>query len=227
MSYNPKINLDGTYAPFYGWSVISNSCTDLKFLENYIRKHNWLSHYFSALPSKSYHMTIYNIWSNGKHLLPHQNKFLKQNFTKDECIVLEMKSKQIGLFNPNDCIDSLLYQIQHKINKKCEWKKPIKLKIKNILYNGNTIRLSLQPTKEIQKADYLRDEITKICGEHDGMGSYHITLAYKYKDINQETANIINQELLNMNALLEEQTIILDVPFVCFFENMTEFKPFD
>jgi hypothetical protein len=73
--YTVKINTNGEYRNFYGWTVISMIENDLKFIENYISNHNTLRKYFSALPSTSYHMTVYNIWCNGKGLLNHQKKF--------------------------------------------------------------------------------------------------------------------------------------------------------
>jgi len=64
------------------------------------------------------------------------------------------------------------------------------------------------------------------CNRDDNMGSYHITLAYKYKNIDDQTAYNIKKELETINLLFEDQPIILNKPFVCYFKDMTEFKLF-
>jgi hypothetical protein len=58
------------------------------------------------------------------------------------------------------------------------------------------------------------------------MKLYHITLAYKYKDIDEESNKKIAHEICILNMLLDQQTIILNKPFVCYFSDMKEFVPF-
>jgi len=58
------------------------------------------------------------------------------------------------------------------------------------------------------------------------MGGYHITLAYKYKDIPLEVQEVINNEIKTLNILLKNQTIILSKPSVKYFTNMKNFVPF-
>ena len=94
--YNPKINDKGEYTPFYGWSVILNIDTDLKFIENYIKNNNMINKYYSALPSESYHMTLYNIWCNGSELLNHQKRVIDTNFAPDMIELLGKQSKNIN-----------------------------------------------------------------------------------------------------------------------------------
>ena len=80
MQYNAKININGEYTKFYGWSIILPVENDLKFIENFIKNNNVLNKFFSGLPSSSYHMTLYNLWSNGNELIPNQKEFIKKNF---------------------------------------------------------------------------------------------------------------------------------------------------
>lgn len=225
IQYNVKINNNGEYRNFYGWTVISMVENDLKFIENYISKHNTLSKYFSALPSSSYHMTIYNLWCNGKHFLPHQKKIIEQNFPKEKIKDLENESK-IGFFNPNGCINDLLYRLHFECQQntfdKCT------LTIKQIGYNGSTISIAFdQKLSVFESINTGRNNITKICGENDDMGRYHITLAYRYADLDQATLNVINHEMYILNILLADQTITIDKPSVRSFSDMTKFVPFE
>lgn len=225
MQYNPKISQNGTYIDFYGWSVISMLDNDLKFIENYISSHNILNKYFATLPSETYHMTLYNIWCNGKRLLNHQQRFIQQNFSKDNAITLENESKKYNNhFNPGGCINDLLFKLSFICNN--HYYKKEKIKIKSIKYNGNTIRLSLTHSSKFDKINKIRDNCINVCEENDGMGSYHVTLAYKYKDIDTDTFKLIDDEIKILNILLKNQTITLSNPSVRYFTNMRNFVPF-
>ena len=74
-----------------------------------------------------------------------------------------------------------------------------KIKIKSIKYNGNTIRLSLTHSSKFDKINKIRDNCINVCEENDGMGSYHVTLAYKYKDIDTDTFKLIDDEIKKSN----------------------------
>jgi hypothetical protein len=223
MQFNAKINTDGEYRQFHGWTVICDIKNDMKFIENYIKHHNTLSKYFSALPQSSYHITLYNIWSNGRPLLNHQKKYIEHNlpFQKNK---LEDISKQQDFFNPGECINNLLYKLAYECNQDT-WEE-IRLKIKNVVFNGNTIRISVKKWHVLDKMNNIRKRLTDICENDDGMGSYHVTLAYKYKDINEEEKKKIDHEVGILNLLLKDQSFILKRPSVCYFSNMKEFKPF-
>ena len=76
--HNKKINNKGEYIPFHGWTVVANVHDSFKMIENYIKNSPELSKCFGALPSESYHVTIYNIWSQGcsKRDLPNMEGWL-------------------------------------------------------------------------------------------------------------------------------------------------------
>ena len=226
MQYNPKISKDGTYQDFYGWSVISMLDNDLKFIENYISNHNLLNTYFSALPSESYHMTLYNIWCNGNLLLDHQRRFIQKNYNKNDITRIENESKKFNNnFNPGGCINDLLFKLSF-VCKNQKHKKE-RIQIKNIKYNGNTIRLSFtNESKKFNNINEIRKKCINVCERNDGMGSYHITLAYKYRDIDEKTRILINNEIQILNILLKNQTITLSNPSVKYFTNMKNFIPF-
>jgi len=194
---------------------------DFKFIENYIAKNQTLSQYFSPLPSSSYHMTIYNLWCNGKELLNHQKRSLAAIYPPNECSRLSEEAMEIGsFFNPEHCIDGLLYKLHFE--SRDAWKS-LKLKVKKVHYNGNTLRISVKNTKSLEKMDKYRETVTKTCEREDGMGSYHMTLAYKYRNIEDTAA--VEHEVGILNMLLEGQTISLGCPQICSFTDMSAFKP--
>ena len=79
--YNAKLTTEGKYTPFHSWGVLSLVKTDLKFIENFIKYNNILNKYFSALPSTSYHITVYSLWYNGIPLINHQKRIINLNYS--------------------------------------------------------------------------------------------------------------------------------------------------
>ena len=55
-----------------------------------------------------------------------------------------------------------------------------------MFYNGNTIRISVKKWPVLDKMNNMRKRLTDICNNEDGMESYHVTLGYKYKNIDDE-----------------------------------------
>tara|TARA_B110000037_G_C16868459_1_gene403042 strand:- start:206 stop:445 length:240 start_codon:yes stop_codon:yes gene_type:complete len=74
--------------------------------------------------------------------------------------------------------------------------------------------------------DKFRNKLIKVCEEDDFMGSYHVTLGYKYRDSSTTHNETIAEQVEILNTLLIGQTVTLNNPFVCCFENMTAFKSF-
>lgn len=221
--YNCKINKNGTYRKFYGWSVISMVQNDLRFIYNYIRNSN-LNNYFSALPSSSYHMTIYNIWCNGSELIPYQERFIKDEFGDDEKIKEELEEVGIGFFNPNNLMDTLF----DELNNECStyYQNTTKLNIKNVVYTGGNIQIRLSDSKSFSGLTNLRDILISTGEYDDQMSCYHITLAYQYKDIPPDEIPIIEKSLNMLNKLLNKQSVIIDKPCVYSFRDMTAFTKY-
>jgi hypothetical protein len=224
MQYNAKINTNGEYTKFYGWSIILPVENDLKFIENFIKNNNVLNKFFSGLPSSSYHMTLYNLWSNGNELIPHQKEFIKKNFSEIEQKELEIKSKSLEFFNPKGCINDLLFKLHFICDQSMITN--LKFKINKVVYTGNTLQILLESSVLFDNINKLRQVFTNVCQFDDNMKLYHITLAYKYKDIDEESNKKIVHEICILNMLLDQQTIILNKPFVCYFSDMKEFVPF-
>lgn len=223
MQYNPKIDTDGQYLPFYGWSVISMVKSDLKIIENIIKQNSVLNLYFSALSSSSYHMTLYNIWANRSPLISHQLKNLIKSYDI-EMIDIFKKNSEIGFFNPDGCIDDLLYKLQYYC--KDTWDQ-ITFKIDAVEFTGNTLQITLKKSPSFINVDKVRNKMIEIVEKNDNMKKYHITLAYKYKDINLIDKNKIMEEISFFNVLLKDQTVTIKAPFVCYFSSMKSFEPFE
>lgn len=191
MQFNPKINTDGKYRNYEGWSVISMLENDFKFLENYIQKNNLLKSYFSALPSTSYHITIHTIWSEGS---PQLKSLYRYNY-------------------------SLLYRLFLECNKDT-WS-TLQLKIEKIYFNEENIGILI---KRQPVMDRLAKTCATICENNiDNIPNYHVTLAYKYKDINDKDLEKIRHEVNILNILFENQTVNIKRPSVYSFSDMTKY----
>ena len=222
--YNKKINVNGEYTPCYGWTSVLDIKTDLKFAENYIKYNTIISKYFSVLPCKSYHMTLYNIWSNGRRLLPHQQRCLKMYNEKD---LKEYASKYNDFFNPMKSMNELLYKLYYTVDKMSDWKE-LKLKVQSLVYTGNNIQIQLEMKgKNIDTLNSIRKKMINICEIDDNLCVFHITLGYQYKTINQDDIEILQRELNTLNVLLYNYVIIVDRPRICSFKDMTSFDDFE
>lgn len=215
-----KIQPNGIYERFCGYTVIANVENDFRNIEEYIRK-SVLSKYFSALPSSSYHITIYNIWANTNPLLKQQKNAVDNepsHFFREK---LQQQSKSIGFFNPNGCLDKLFRDI-HILCQTNGWNQ-IQLVIDKIYYNGKTLGLTLYQTQDIQTMTNLRSKLIDTCGRNDCMGGYHITLGYKYRELNE---NEVHDAIKHLNSKLSKKVINISMPRLCSYEDMTFFQSY-
>jgi len=91
--YNKKVNTDGTYRDFYGYTTVSMAKDNLSSIEKFITDSEILSKYYAPLPSSSYHMTVFNVWCQNQENLPVFKKFLNEMKRK-----LEKKKEKSILF---------------------------------------------------------------------------------------------------------------------------------
>lgn len=232
-----KINEDGSYIPFFGWSVISEVKNDLKFLENYLIYNNHIKNHFTPLPSSSYHVTLYNIWCISDNLLECQKKELN-NYSIEKQQILLKKTRNDNYFNHNRCMDNLLYKLHSCIIKE-KWHKKVELEFDKVYYNGSTIGISFKSTKHIDYLDNIRSKMINLCKKDDNMRRYHITLAYQYKSFNEDYGEDYGEddddededdedklmnEISKLNILLSGQTFTLYKPDVYYFNDMTKFN---
>jgi hypothetical protein len=216
-----KINSKGEYQPFYGWSVICNLNIDYSFIYNFLNDNQLFCEYFTPLISSSYHMTVYNIWCNGQKLITHQEKFIRKHFD-DKYEELCDNAKKVGYFNPGNCMDNLLEELQVLINNH-KWNNT-KITYDRIMYSGNTLVMLFKIDDDFS-VNQIRESIIKKLDRNDNMYCYHITLGYQYKEIPESVKTQLSDEVQKLNIILQKQQFILEKPFVCSFENMTKFKP--
>ena len=220
--YNRKINILGQYTEYYGYTVISLLSNDMKFIENFLRNNHIISKYISALPTSSYHMTIYNIWSNGGKLIPHQKKFINNHFPNDVKQLTE-QSKMIGQFNPGGCIDELLAHLGNECRQaKLDLNR---LQILRAEYNKFNILLIVGVSPQLKEITELRQKLETACERNDKMGWYHVTVGYTFKNIPPDDEEKIIKEVEILNILLKGQTFSLQQPNVHYFTSMEYFHP--
>ena len=217
-----KINDRGEFLPFYGWTAIMEIENSVSFIEKFIESNSVLKKYFSPLPAKSYHMTLYNIWCNGRELLPYQKWYINEKFPKNIEEYIN-KSKNYGLFNPNNCMEALLQHLQCLLDE--EWEKTV-FKCCNISHQGSTLTIFVEGNEDrLQHINKLRQNFISSTGIDDNMSYYHITLAYQYKDIPVEDKNKVLYEIKNLSNLMNNYEFNLTKPFVASFNDMTKFTP--
>lgn len=213
--YNSKINHDGAYAPFYGYTVICNCKNDMKIIENYLRYNRYISYYFSPLPSSSYHVTLYNIWCNFKELLNPQKDIVAKNPS------LKSRSKELGFFNPENCLNPLFKKISDYCSTHVS---TFELVCDKIVYTGGTIALIFKINAVVDNISSIRKDLTNIVGKSDGMGRFHMTLGYKYKDIDQLGIERLEEELYILNCIIRNTKIVFESPKLNSFESMLSFE---
>lgn len=224
MSHTTKIVADGIYARLYGWTVISKVENDLKFIENFITHNNILSPYFLAMPSSSYNIRLYNLWSNLQSLLPEQQEAINNEHYSDTKEELEIQARSIGWFNPKNCLQKVFTNIdnvcrENKYDKIC-------VTIDRVVFSGGMIFLSLKNSPEIDKIDMVRNKILEFY-EKDDIMSYMIPLAHIYKDIPKKIEEKISYQVNVLNALLSNQTITLSEPGLYSFSSMKTYQKYN
>lgn len=224
MAYNLKINNNGTYRKFVGWTVICPVEYNMKFIENFISKNNVLSSYFSALPSSSYHVTLYNIWCNFKKLLKPQQDYIDKEPVDDIKEQLEQQSRNVGWFNPENCMNKMFTKL-HKHCEENKWNKN-SLVINKVLFNGHTIRLTFKRSDNFDKVRKLRKDLIEVGEHNDNMSYLHMTLAYKFKDLTKEDTEKIKREIDVLNIILTDQPVVLSHGSLHYFTDMKKFIPF-
>jgi hypothetical protein len=221
LQYSSKVNIDGTWRKFPGWTVISSVLTDLKFLENLIIFNNVLNKYFSPLPSSSYHVTLYNIWSVNSPLLTPQKEYISTLPLETQEAMLEY-SRSNELFNLNGCMNNMLYDFHNTCET--QWKS-VKLTINKVIYDGNTISITFIKNEPRECITKCRKKLIDTANKTDHMKCLHMTLAYKCKKTCDNDKLEIHNELQTLNLILKNQTLEIRNPQVCSFEDMTEFIP--
>lgn len=243
VSYSGKVNTDGSYRLFRGTTVIS-MCTaeyknKLSHLHNYI-KSSPLSEYFSPLSPNSYHMTVYNIWCEPMNLIPSQmdhyysvreqlkndysDEFDNINSNEHEKVFKQYVDNYSNSTNHNiEILDPLMIEGDNYLQSKFK-NNTLKANIKNIGYRG-TIQISLAVDNNTQsKLNEVRSKLTSAFRRDDSKLQWHLTLAYRYKNIPDDKKEIIETEIIKLNKLVENiKTIDMEIPKMTWFNSMNNF----
>ena len=249
-AYNRKVNTDGSYRPFHGYTVVSMLENDLSCVENYIKNNKLLSSYFAPLPSRSYHMTVFNIWSHSNNLLPMQKNWLltmKENFLKTEMDIERMKKeypeRPIPYLEPYDLFKKKYYEeimatdskyyinkdlfneLMFNIDKVCDHQNFIGRGIAESSFEGLGISVLLDDSSNKQWVKQ-RSVITPLVGHNDSNLSPHITLGYRYKNIPIESKISVKFELDKMNQFVNSKIqngLTFLEPRATWFPDMTKY----
>jgi len=222
--YNLKINKDGTYRSFLGYTIISMIKNDLNFIEIFLRD-STLSKYFSPLPSNTYHMTLFNIWCHKSPLLKYHDDILKKNYKQEIYLNYKeyYKSEKLKYwFDPLKYLDNLMISLgiickNHKLND-------IESQNINLIISASTLQLAVLIDKNmLNKINNFRNDCKNICGKEDKGLKFHITLAYQYKDIPENDYNILNKELETLSNLIKNIKINFNDPEPYIFDSMINY----
>lgn len=222
--YNRKINKDGTYPEYHGWTVISKARDDMKFVENFISYNNILRQYFSALPANSYHVTVNGIWRNGKALLKYQKRWFKNQSPVEQENIRKNTQRPDIYFNPDGFLSGLFYQL-HSLCEKYGWN-TMTLVVEEVYSTGKVIGIRFVNTVNFNQFNTLKERIIKALEKKvDPFPQYHMTLAYAFKDIPKNQLGVVENNVKILNRLLSGQTITLIKPDVHYYSKMGSYVP--
>ena len=238
-AYNIKVNIDGSYRPFFGYTVVAMLETDLSFVEFYIKNNKILANYFSPLPFVSYHMTVFNIWCPSKKLLPIQNAWLigaennfiqsqidplpynqTYSFFKEEYLKCASGQNLCGFIN-----DDLFVGLMSKVSTICIRKEFTGKIMAESSVSGLKLGVVLDEKSQVQW-NKQRSLIAPIVGHKDRNLSPHITLAYRYKDIPSDKLYEVQEELEKLNSFMSSKItndLKFSAPLSNWFTDMTNY----
>lgn len=205
-----KINAEGRYIPFWGYTVISMVDKPTAAVEEYIKSTKTLSQYLTPLPSSSYHVTMYDIFS--------QRTPLKRYFPKSCNIPPVSQWPQVVRKLGSDLSaaqEQCLGVVQNITFFKHNFNLP-KAGFRGFLVEG-----SITNQEEVSK---LRNKCSSIFEKKDGERIFHLTLGYTFRDIDDDAMEKINEELRILWEILPAH-YRLKRPNVYYFEKISEFIP--
>lgn len=218
-SPNAKINREGVYQPFYGYTVVAMVKPYFTAIEAFIKASS-LGKYFKALPHDTYHMTIFNIYVMGvQPYIPPIKKWMKENHIPSLSPIdwLPPNAMDKENLDTNSYLDSL--------NKD--------LKITKAKLYGSKKSLTIQVEMDDESWDHIRAIRKRIgtiygCDDPslDTRGAYHITLAYGFnKHIDDPN---IKSDFQKLYVMVKESftNISLQQPNLYLFSAMDTYLPY-
>lgn len=218
-SPNKKINYEGVYQPFYGYTVVAMVESNLNHIEAFIKASS-LGKYFKALPHDTYHMTIFNIYVMGDQpYIPPIKKWMEENHISSISPIDWLPPTAMDKEN----LDTTRYL--DSINKD--------LKVTKAKLYGSKKSLTIQIEMDDESWDHIRairEHIGAIYGCKDpglnSRGAYHITLAYGFtKHIVDPNVSRDFQKLCDM-VKISFTNISLQQPNLYLFSAMDTYLPY-
>ena len=203
-----KITNTGVYIPYNGITVIHkvhHKHRDLmQRIERTIKRSPTVSRFWSALPAKSYHMTLHDV--DSQLGVSDEIWIATANARTDTWKALSRELDNYRHFKPVGTIRSFYHRGTI----------------------GIEVALSYQDT---QVAEEIRAKLCNITGTALRRRVYHITLAYQYAEIDPATTPQIVAELETITNLITSSfpalNIELDDAELCSFNTMKAFDTWD
>ena len=213
LSVFDKIDFEGNYLPFYGYTIIS-MVSDRKGAptrwEEYLQKAPTLRAHMAPLPASSYHATIYNIFTQRK---------VPSRYTSKSGLVPSSHWTSSHRMLQQDM--SHAQDVCKKVKGNIKF---LKTRINKHRHPGSaiSIRGTLSMSEEVSVIEGKLREIFVDIG--NPIKFHHITLGYIFKEIGDDDFKRINEELQKLWDQVPDE-ILLDIPNVYYFETMKEFLP--
>nr|QBK89835.1 MAG: protein of unknown function DUF1868 [Pithovirus LCPAC101] len=100
----------------------------------------------------------------------------------------------------------------------------INVKIKNIVNRGTIqISVSILNNKILDDINDTRYHLTNLFSRDDSKLQFHITLAYRYKNIDPCDEDMVREEIYKMNQLLDKDIITIKSPKMAWFQSMNNY----
>ena len=203
-----KVDKNGVYSRFPGVTIISFLSKENKTAFEEFR--NWVvtemtifTKYYSMLPVSSYHATLKNHTVLGRN---NEISYLEKIITN--------------------------FQLYEKIKKVCS-DFPFEFHCATALagpYFQGTFGISLE-FQQHNHVEKLREDIVALGSLQEPGFKFHMTLAYQYKQMEQEDFNVFSFQISEISKKLKnlvfalQFTLTFEKPQLCYFKDMTCFEP--
>jgi Domain of unknown function (DUF1868) len=224
--YTKKLNEQGEYLPFYGYTSVSMLEAEKKNtialdIENFIKKSS-ICKYYSPLPHDTYHMTLFNIYSMASKPIPSVQRWI---------------DVEGGTIPKTVWLSEDVLKIQHIRASDALRKLPRKLKISDLkfYYKKGGLGVWVTLDKECEEAVVnLRKELAMIYEHEDEKLKLHVTFAYLFKplpfnnpDLKKEEIEL-KRDLSKLNKMLNSLTqCFLYSHNIYLYNSMTNYLPLD
>jgi hypothetical protein len=223
--FNLKVNNDGSYRDFFGYTVICmlKDFENYKWIEDFLKK-SILSKYYSPLPLNTYHMTTFNVWCQCAPLLRKYDEELKKVYKEQDYQKIK-NAYNINLnhwYDPLNFMSILMINLENICNK-YNWD-TLRGKVK--LTANRTIQfLIFLEDDKINTLNQFRNDCSLICGHSDHGLVMHLTLAYQYKNIPEKEYSSLKNELIKLSKLVEDLVLTFKRPEPYRFNSMINYIP--